>query len=179
MPLHSPHALPQGHPFFLQVHSSVPHCFADELLQLQRMLDRRVSGAAGISVMIGCRTFEILLHPQSHGCNPQSMFGVSDLLISRYTLREWKWAALSKGGRVAGSTSLASRIAFSHFACLNVVRLSLSFPPNIIFISCMPANPISSCFAFTALNFWARCWTSFNFRLFRIFNFPWLCMPYV
>ena len=112
IPLHSPHALPQGHPFFLHLKSSVPHCFGDELLQLQRILDRRDSGAAGISVMIGWRTFEILFHPQSHGFNPQSMFSFSHLLISRYTLREWKWAALSDGDRLAGSTSFASRIAF-------------------------------------------------------------------
>ena len=93
-----PRQSPQGgmhfNSYFLQVHNIEPHKFFEVVLQLQWITCRRKSSTGGKSVLIGFRTSPHLYQPQSHGSRPQLISSLVALIISKWTRREWKYAAL-------------------------------------------------------------------------------------
>ena len=96
VPLHWPHAGEHSRPCLRQVHLAL--ALSDE--QLNRIICRNDSGAAGRSVIRGSTWPSVTFHPQSS--NDMPSFSPFHCFTCRYTLRLWCRAAADIGGRFWG-----------------------------------------------------------------------------
>ena len=66
-PLHPSQAATHFKPLFRQEHRLVPQTLRDDNLHLHRIITKRLSGAASLSVITGNNILFIFFHPQSSG----------------------------------------------------------------------------------------------------------------
>ena len=146
-PLQSPHACIHFKPFLRQRHFIVPHGFLAVILHLHLITFSRWSGAGGKSVITGNSREESpssLLHPHLHGLTSHSSSKLVPFIISRCTRNEWKCAARSVGGSMAGLTwEEVTAISF-HLEQRSFVSESPFLPLYNNTISFLSQLPISS-----------------------------------
>ena len=92
VPRHCPHAGEQSSPCLRQLHLAE----AQSVAQLQRIILRKDSGAAGRSVFTGITWLPLSFQPKSSNCIPSPRH--CHCLTSRKTLRLWYLADLNVGG---------------------------------------------------------------------------------
>ena len=88
-PLHPSQAATHFKPLFRQEHRLVPQTFRDDNLHLHRMITKRFSGAASLSVITGNNRLLIFFHPQSSGFSTH-LSNVFHTLTEKCICKLWK-----------------------------------------------------------------------------------------